>query len=148
MALSNKDLELITELIAQSRPGATTKEVIDAQIKVIEKQVFINTQILDEIQKVGANINKQTVNSGEILSKLSNGISSQMNDLHELWSSGEARTELHDVHNDVSSKDGYLPKISNQMKVIWVTVGTLALGIIGSLIYNIIAYRHYLPGPG
>jgi len=137
MALTKKDLEMVSEMIAQSRPGAVTKDIIDAQIKIIEKQVSINTQIMNEIQSIGENIKEQGENSYKILNKLSNGISSGVNEIHEvLINKDNPLVKIVDIYNDVSSKDGYFPKLAGNLKMLWISIGTVGLGFIGNLLYN------------
>lgn len=114
MALTKKDQEILAEIVINAianRSGTISNETMSSQIAAIVEQVKINEGIFNEIKKVGVSIEAQAKSTQKLLDTLTNGMS----------------TKIDAVHKDVSTKEGYLAKLSNKVDYLWVP---LVLGLV------------------
>lgn len=97
MGLSQNDIEKIrTEL---KEGNISQQDLLKQYTVLITQSIETNTKIFNEIKKATQSIEK-------ISAEVSNGMSSVVSDSAE---------KIETIYTDVSSKEGYLPQISNKL---------------------------------
>lgn len=106
---NKKDLEEMIDKMVAKRTALSEK-----YIEVIAQSVEINTKIFSEIKKTTKEIQKISEN-------ISNGMVDKIDENNKM---------IEKIHDDVTTKEGYLPKISNKLNYFWVPMILTLAGII------------------
>lgn len=125
MALTKKDQEFVQEVMRTAFESRST-----THIELMTSQVELNTNIFNEIKKIGESIQITSENSTKILNRVQNGITDSINDIHEVLVESNIAEKIKEVHKDVSSKDGYLSKLSNKLLYLWIPLVPAFLAIL------------------
>lgn len=92
MSLNNKDLNEIEKLFENLQSDDDYKEIL-------VKSTEINTKVLTQLSHISDQLE-------EISGQFNNGITDLVDENNE---------KIDQIYKDVSSKDGYLPKIKNKL---------------------------------
>lgn len=112
--------EIVSEF-AQSNSLEVNKEILNSQIEIISKQVEINSNILNEIKELNNQFKKSSVDINAIVRVLNNGMNAKLDKISmDADKLSDIKHFTKSLYIDVSTKDGFLPKLATRINYLWV----------------------------